>query len=639
MSKGGIGSPSPEPTSMSDAALARWLRDAVESAGLAVWQVDLTNDGGTVACSLAYAWLLGLQADAHSPNALLSNPVPLADCRARIHPDDLERVRTSFRAAAADAEAMPQGADEGPPFQFTMRVVSRPGDGPPNNPLNAAGADDLVWIEAIGRFRRDPATGRAAWCSGIAFDVTARRQAEAAHRDEVIVRRGFVDGSPDALWVADSTTGTLEAASPAFTAVVGVSPARMLERYPFPWLDLVHPDDRRLLAGRREAAAQGAVLALDYRAFCTDESRAERWIRCSSFPLGTERPARRIGGILRDITAQKLAEAALIESEARLRLAQEAGGIGVYERDLVAGRAHWSAQMFQVWGLDPAGRSPWVDDADYTSLILPEDMEAHRSRRTAMRDDPAVSRFSTEYRIRRPDSGEVRWIASRGEYVRDSTGRAVLVRGTNHDITDRKRGEERQLLLMREVDHRAKNALAVVQAVLKLTRRDDPEAYARAVEGRIAALSRVQALLSEVRWTSADLRTLLEGELAPFLTDLARVTLSGPTVGLPSETVQPLAMAAHELATNALKHGALSVPGGRVSVSWHISPTADHPLELHWTETGGPQVQGPPVRQGFGTRVLDGTVRGQLGGTVSLNWNAEGLVCRLTVPLRHRSHL
>jgi two-component sensor histidine kinase len=200
------------------------------------------------------------------------------------------------------------------------------------------------------------------------------------------------------------------------------------------------------------------------------------------------------------------------------------------------------------------------------------------------------------------------------------------------DVTARKAAEERQALLAREVDHRAKNALAVVQAALRLTPKTDIASYAAAVEGRVAALARAQTLLAEESWNGAGLRALLAGELAPFLGG-QRVDLDGPPVVLPAGTAQPLAMAVHELATNALKHGALSVPGGRVAVSWRFEGGAPGVLRLRWAETGGPPVAGPPVRRGFGSRVLDATVRGQLGGTVSLTWDAAGLVSDMTVPL------
>ncbi|MDI3308245.1 MAG: HWE histidine kinase domain-containing protein [Acetobacteraceae bacterium] len=203
------------------------------------------------------------------------------------------------------------------------------------------------------------------------------------------------------------------------------------------------------------------------------------------------------------------------------------------------------------------------------------------------------------------------------------------------DIQERKRAEERQALLAREVDHRAKNALAVVQAAVRLTRAEDVKGYVRALEGRIAALARAQTLLAQDRWAGADLRALVRGELKPFLGgNRQRAVLDGPPMVLPPGAAQPLAMAVHELATNALKHGALSVEGGRVAVSWRaVGRAASRMLRLRWVETGGPPVPGVPTRRGFGTRVVDATIRRQLGGTVSLAWEAQGLICDIELPL------
>lgn len=203
------------------------------------------------------------------------------------------------------------------------------------------------------------------------------------------------------------------------------------------------------------------------------------------------------------------------------------------------------------------------------------------------------------------------------------------------DIRERKHAEERQRLLAREVDHRAKNALAVVQAAVRLTRAEDVPGYARALEGRVAALARAQTLLAQDRWAGADLRALVRGELNPFLGgNRQRAELDGPPVTLPPGAAQPLAMAVHELATNALKHGALSVEGGRVAVSWRASGRAAHRvLRLRWIEMGGPPVRGAPARRGFGTRVLEATIGRQLGGTVSLAWEAQGLICEIELPL------
>jgi two-component sensor histidine kinase len=197
---------------------------------------------------------------------------------------------------------------------------------------------------------------------------------------------------------------------------------------------------------------------------------------------------------------------------------------------------------------------------------------------------------------------------------------------------------------MREVDHRAKNALAVVQSVLRLTPRDEPAAAFAAVEARVAALARVHSLLAEGGWSGADLRAVAERELAPYAAPHGgegpargpSVSLDGPDVPLAAAAVQPLAMVLHELATNAAKHGSLSVPGGRVEVRWRAGRGAGDDggmLRLRWTETGGPPVSGAPSRRGFGTRVVEATVRGQLGGSVERRWEASGLVVEVAVPI------
>ncbi|MBD0271491.1 MAG: PAS domain S-box protein, partial [Acetobacteraceae bacterium] len=220
--------------------------------------------------------------------------------------------------------------------------------------------------------------------------------------------------------------------------------------------------------------------------------------------------------------------------------------------------------------------------------------------------------------------------------------------GILRDISARKAGEARRALLAREVDHRAKNALAVVQSVLRLTPADDPRAYAAAVGARVSALARAHSLLAEGGWSGADLRAVAERELAPYaaprrgdtVADPASperppVSLDGPPVPLTPAAVQPFAMVLHELATNAAKHGALSVPGGRVEVRWRAGRRAgdDGMLRLRWAEAGGPPLRGAPARRSFGSRLIEATVRGQLGGSVERRWENAGLVVEIAVPL------
>ncbi|MBL6080382.1 PAS domain S-box protein [Belnapia sp. T18] len=206
------------------------------------------------------------------------------------------------------------------------------------------------------------------------------------------------------------------------------------------------------------------------------------------------------------------------------------------------------------------------------------------------------------------------------------------------DITGRREAEERQALLMREVDHRAKNALAVVQAALRLTPREDAHSFAEAVEARIGALARAQVLLAEANWRGADLRSLAEGAMAAFLSsaalapDAPRAELEGAPVRLAATAAQPISLVLHELATNAVKYGALSAHGGAVRLSWREDRSAGL-LRLRWEERGGPPVAARPVRRGFGSRVIEATVRTQLGGQVEQHWAPAGLICDIALPL------
>jgi PAS domain S-box-containing protein len=334
-----------------------------------------------------------------------------------------------------------------------------------------------------------------------------------------------------------------------------------------------------------------------------------------------------------DVTARIAAEDALADSAMRLRLAQDAAELGVFEREVPQEKAHWSPSMFRLYGLDPSLRGPWVSAAEHLALVHPADRARYRVRWTARRADPSLTRYEDEFRIRRADTGEVRWIATRGEILRDAEGQALVVRGVNFDVTERRRAEETQMLLAREVDHRAKNALAVVQSIIALTRDADPERFRAAVIGRIAALARAHTLLARDGWNSADLRELVEEEIAPYRGGAEapdRVTLDGPLVALAPGAAQPLAMALHELATNAAKHGALSAPGGRIAMRWQAMENGG--LSLRWSETRPEPLSGPPTRRGFGYSVIRNTVERQLGGRCAFEWREEGLAFRIELP-------
>lgn len=222
--------------------------------------------------------------------------------------------------------------------------------------------------------------------------------------------------------------------------------------------------------------------------------------------------------------------------------------------------------------------------------------------------------------------------------LRDPAGTIIGSVGIATDITERREAEQREQLLTRELDHRAKNLLTVVQSVVALTRADDVAAFKAAVEGRVLALGRAHSLVSAARWQGADLDRILTEELAAYRgRNARRITLTGPTLMLKPSAAQGLALVVHELATNALKYGALSVGEGRLAVSWTIqgSPGEAPRLLISWEERNGPPVipPSPERRVGFGSRLIAGSIERQLGGSLHLDWAPSGLVARMEVPL------
>jgi two-component sensor histidine kinase len=222
----------------------------------------------------------------------------------------------------------------------------------------------------------------------------------------------------------------------------------------------------------------------------------------------------------------------------------------------------------------------------------------------------------------------VRWCVGTAAATVDKGGRVVRLSGVTVDITERKRAEERQNLLAREVDHRAKNALALAQSIVRLTRASEVKDYVQAVEGRISALARVHTILSLSNWEGAEIGRLVEAEIAPYSSG-DQIELDGAELQLQPATAQTLTLALHELVTNSAKYGALSAVSGRLKIRWDVRGEA---LQLVWEERGGPAVE-KPISRGFGTRSVIASIETQLGGRAEFDWRAEGLICGLTVPL------
>jgi PAS domain S-box-containing protein len=342
------------------------------------------------------------------------------------------------------------------------------------------------------------------------------------------------------------------------------------------------------------------------------------------------RQLERLNVELENRVAQRTAEleastARLTESEQRRSLALVAGQMGSWDWDGVKRDCLWDEGQCRIFGVDPA--SFVVTAENVKALIHPEDWP--RLEEALQRLFTERRSHQTEFRVRRPN-GEIRWCLGTAAPTMDAAGNIIRLSGVTADITERKESEVRQVLLAREVDHRAKNALAIVQSIVRLTRAESMPAYVAAVEGRITALSRAHTVLSHSRWQGADLTGLVEEELAPYRSDrtVDRIETAGPAVSLQPASAQTLTLALHELATNAVKYGALSSMAGRLRVSWELRPST---LVLHWQESGGPRAR-KPAHLGFGTRIIVASVEGQLGGQAKFQWGDGGLHCILTIP-------
>jgi PAS domain S-box-containing protein len=324
--------------------------------------------------------------------------------------------------------------------------------------------------------------------------------------------------------------------------------------------------------------------------------------------------------------ALKGSEARLQEALTALQEALSAGEVVAFECDLRSGLARHSGNAAQILGL---GQTLTV--AEFLGRIHPDDrarIEAHQGRLRVHSPADTVA-----FRFIRPDGSEV-WLekTSRAEF--DTTGRPIRLQGLTRDVTRCKQAEKRQELLSAELDHRVKNVLARVAAVVRHTRRrsGNPDEFVRAIEGRIQSIAAAHALLSESRWSGVGLTDLIRHQLAPYTTG-ANTAISGPDVMLTSAQTQAVAMVIHELATNAAKHGALSGTDGRVSVSWDY--TGAHraaTLTITWRELGGSPITAP-VQSGYGFSLIRDLVPHELGGAVDLTFPPDGVCCKIEIPV------
>jgi PAS domain S-box-containing protein len=325
---------------------------------------------------------------------------------------------------------------------------------------------------------------------------------------------------------------------------------------------------------------------------------------------------------------------ALKESQGLLALAEQSAGIGIWDTDLATDMVRATPTFFRLMGL-PVSAQPIANDV-VRAVRHPDDAARVRD---GFREALArgVDSYEVEYRIIRPSDGELRWIFGRGRTVRDGGGQPVRYSGVDIDVTERKRAEEHVRLLMNELNHRANNLLTVVQALAHQTADSaDAKAFARRLTQRITGLAASNSLLISGKWQGVELTTLVRSQLAPFVVDLdRRVVVAGSLLRLMPTAAQALGMALHELATNAVKHGALA-GNGTIRVEWSIEERAGQAVfGMAWLEEGGPPVA-KPRRSGFGRTVIERMIAQALEGTASLDFAPGGIVWRFSCPA-HRA--
>ena len=465
---------------------------------------------------------------------------------------------------------------------------------------------------------------------GISFrDVTAELQEQEENRATAAKLGLAIHAGRMAVWEHDAATDTLKG-SRELNALLGFAPDEVLDATEI--RARFYPGDGERLAQAAMAAFAAGQSHFDSEVRLRGKDEQLRWLWAravvSREPDGV--PSRTLGVVI-DITERKHIEEQLRAHQFDLDAALEAGRLAFIDFDHRTGTFAPSARLNQLYGYEH-DRLLTLDDV--RARYHPEDAPKLAEWFASYAADPSLLEWRWSFRLRLPD-GAIRWVEGVGAYERAADGTILRARGLLQDITERKRWEEHQRLLINELNHRVKNTLAIVQGLAQQSLRGDasPEAAFARFEARLTALAAAHSLLTRSNWEDADLEQVARSAVEAATGDgMKRVRIAGDRVAVRPQTAVGLSLALHELCTNAVKHGALSGTQGGVDLSWTVSGEAPRTLRMVWREHDGPRVRSPRGK-GFGRRLLEQGLSRELGGAISLAFEPAGVVCSIAAPL------